>query len=110
GTHTVSATWTPANSTAYASSQAQHALVVNRATTTTEISVSARDLRAAVAPVAPGAGTPTGEVTFRVDGTEVGTAILKDGTAELARNMSTGKSHTVSAEYAGDAQFSASSA
>ncbi|GAA3539530.1 hypothetical protein AFL01nite_26120 [Aeromicrobium flavum] len=110
GTHRVTATYVPTDGTRYAGSSTTAALIVVAAGTTTKVSVSASALTATVAPIAPGAGTPTGEVTFHVDGKKVGAATLKDGSAKLTHAVPTDTTHAVSAEYTGDAGFTASSA
>ncbi|MET1133548.1 MAG: Ig-like domain-containing protein [Aeromicrobium sp.] len=109
GSHQVTATYVPASAD-FAGSASGATLTVAAASTTTKVSVKASELSATVAPVAPGAGTPSGEVTFRVDGANVGTATLEDGTAKLAHTVPTDKTHAVSAEYAGSTDFNASSA
>lgn len=82
--------------------------VVGKAATTTTPTVNPSTLTATVAPVAPGAGNPTGTVTFSVDGNSVGTATVgSDGTATLDYAGTT--SHGVTATYGGDAAFSGSS-
>lgn len=63
---------------------------------------------ATVAPIAPGAGTPAGTVTFKDGAAMLGTATLSDGTAMLTTaTLSTGN-HAISVSYAGDANFTAS--
>ena len=64
---------------------------------------------AAVAPVAPGAGTPTGSVVFTVDGAPQPAAALSGGQATLstAAPLSLG-GHAITATYGGDTNFSAS--
>jgi subtilisin-like proprotein convertase family protein len=55
--------------------------------------------------VAPGAGTPTGTVGFRIDGSVAGSGALSGGVATFSTtNLALG-SHTVVAEYAGDLNF-----
>ncbi|MEU4684224.1 beta strand repeat-containing protein, partial [Streptomyces xinghaiensis] len=89
---------------------------VNRADTTTTVttgpdpSVFGQEvtLTATVAPVAPGAGTPTGTVTFTVDGTTTLTAALSGGTATATISTLHTGSHTITASYAGDASFTGS--
>ncbi|MEV7795892.1 Ig-like domain repeat protein [Streptomyces sp. NPDC087512] len=93
---------------------------VNRASTTTSVT-SAPDpsvvgqpvtLTATVAPVTPGAGTPTGTVTFNFgDGTTPATATLTGGTATLTRPYTSrsGGLITVTATYGGDTDFAGSS-
>src|SRR5262249_2830896 len=61
---------------------------------------------ATVAAVAPGAGAPTGTVTFK-DGTVVlGTfAVRPDGTATFTTSFAPAGGHAVTATYSGDANF-----
>jgi len=58
-----------------------------------------------LSPVAPGAGTPSGQVNFRIDGSIMGTGTLSGGVAAFAANTLTRGLHTVAAEYAGDMNF-----
>ncbi|MBA4607642.1 Ig-like domain repeat protein [Aeromicrobium sp. Marseille-Q0843] len=109
GSHQVTATYVPA-SAHHLGSTSSASLTVTAANTTTKLSVKPTELSATVAPVAPGAGTPTGDVTFRVDGTKVGTAALADGIAKLDFTVPTDTAHGVSAEYTGSTDFNASSA
>lgn len=87
---------------------------VAKASTANAVSVSANPtptgsnvtLSAALTPIAPGAGTPTGSVQFVVDGTAFGSpATLSSGTASLTTAALSHGSHTVSAQYAGDGNF-----
>jgi hypothetical protein len=56
--------------------------------------------------VAPGAGTPTGTVQFEVDGADAGAPVsLSAGTASFTTTNLTHGSHTLSGQYAGDANF-----
>ena len=91
-----------------------YTLTVNKAAATVAAAVSgpavfgqAVTLTATVAAVAPGAGTPTGTVTFSDGATILGTATLTGGTA--ARTVSTLPvgTHHVRAAYAGDGNFTA---
>ncbi len=62
-----------------------------------------------VTPVAPGAGSPTGTVTFLdAAGSPTGTASVNSGVATLATSTLSAGSHTISASYGGDANFAAS--
>ncbi|MGO9203756.1 MAG: MBG domain-containing protein [Limisphaerales bacterium] len=55
---------------------------------------------------APGAGTPTGTVQFEIDGAAAGAPVsLSGGTASYITATLAQGSHTVAAEYAGDANF-----
>jgi len=111
GAHQVGATFTPADQTSYGSSSATpQTLTVDQAGTTTAITVHPSSLIATVTSVVPGAGTPTGTVVFSVDGSPVGSASLSGGVATLNQTLPTGKANAVSAEYAGDTDFLASSA
>jgi hypothetical protein len=56
--------------------------------------------------VAPGAGTPTGTVQFEVDGAAAGAPVsLSASTASYTTTNLAHGSHTVAAQYAGDANF-----
>jgi len=55
--------------------------------------------------VAPGAGTPTGTVNFRIDGSVLGSGTLSGGVATFTTNTLALGSHTVVAEYAGSLNF-----
>lgn len=67
-------------------------------------------LTAAIAPIAPGGGSPTGSVTFLVDGVVRGTVNLSSGTAALflPNGLSQG-THTVTVQYSGDGNYNACS-
>jgi hypothetical protein len=58
-----------------------------------------------ISAVAPGAGTPTGTVDFRIDGSVIGSGTLSGGVATFTTNTLALGSHTVVAEYAGDLNF-----
>ncbi|MEI6246453.1 MAG: MBG domain-containing protein, partial [Acidobacteriota bacterium] len=56
--------------------------------------------------VAPGAGTPTGTVQFKFDGTNAGAPAVLSGAAASCTNAGLAPGlHTVRAEYAGDGNF-----
>jgi subtilisin-like proprotein convertase family protein len=61
-----------------------------------------------VSAVAPGDGTPNGTVTFKADGNILGTGSLSGGQAAFTTNNLAHGSHTVVAEYAGNANFGGS--
>ncbi|WP_432140110.1 Ig-like domain repeat protein, partial [Streptomyces sp. bgisy154] len=93
---------------------------VNRAATTTTVaeapdpSVVGQQVTftATVAPVTPGAGTPTGTVVFNFgDGSPPATAALAGGTATVTRPYTSRRDapDTVTATYSGDTDFTGSS-
>src|SRR5439155_552485 len=63
---------------------------------------------ATVAAVAPGAGTPSGTVTFTIDGTPQTPVALSSGTATLSTSSLSVGTHTVTAAYNGDSNFNTS--
>jgi hypothetical protein len=109
GSDSVAATYS--GDTDYTSGQVGTATyVVDKAGTLATISVQPTTITATVTAVAPGAGTPTGLVTFSVGGISVGTAALTSGTATLTYSVPSGSSRNVAAIYAGDANFTGASA
>jgi hypothetical protein len=88
----------------------QQVISVGKASSTTTVNVSATSLAATVHPVAPASTTPTGTVSFAVDGNPVGAASLHSGVAAIAYHLASGRAHEVSAVYAGGADFVGSSA
>ena len=62
-------------------------------------------LNAAVDPLAPGAGQPTGTVSFTEGDTPLGTFVLTDGVAALDVTALPIGEHTITATYSGDASF-----
>jgi uncharacterized protein (DUF2141 family) len=76
------------------------------------VSGQAVSFTAVVSPVAPGAGTPTGPVTFTVNGAPLGSPVqLVDGiaTSSTFASLSPG-TYAIAAKYAGDRNFVTSSA
>ena len=61
-----------------------------------------------VAPIS-GSGTPTGTVSFSLDGTVVGTPTLSSGSATYSASFTTAGNHVVAVTYSGDATYAASS-
>jgi hypothetical protein len=100
-----------------ASASASLSETVNKDATTTKLSVDTDAfgisgfvlLTATIAPVAPGAGSPTGTVTFFEGDKIIGTGTVSGGQATLflERKLGPGK-HTVTAVYSGDDDFEAS--
>jgi hypothetical protein len=61
--------------------------------------------------VSPATGTPTGNVQFKIDGSNVGSPVaLSGGVATYATSTLTHGNHTVAATYAGDGNFTGTSA
>ncbi len=83
---------------------------VNKASTTTSLSAGrcGITLTATVSPVAPGAGTPSGTVSFFDGTTGIGTRTLSGGQATLATASLAVGLHTITAVYGGDANFTGS--
>jgi hypothetical protein len=108
--NTVEAVFTPTDTTDYTSPNKSYDQVVDKAMTSTAVSVGTTTITAGVAPVAPGAGSPTGSVTFSVDGSAVGSAPVNGGTATLTYAVPAGHAHNIAASYGGDSDFNPSSA
>jgi hypothetical protein len=99
------------------STSANFTQVINQAGTTTTLATTqanagygAATITATVAPVAPGAGTPTGSVTFAINNgstTSNVTVNLVNGVATLSPALTVG-TYTLTATYSGDTDFSAS--
>jgi hypothetical protein len=109
GSHDVTATFVPSDLTTYAGSTGPTTQVVDQADTTTAVAVHGTTISASVAPVGPGAGDPSGTVTFSVGGNAVGTANVVGGVATLDYTVQHGDTKTVGAVYAGDGSFTGSS-
>jgi hypothetical protein len=95
-----------------------HTLQVGKAASQSTLTVSkaspvygeAVTFTAKVEAVAPAVGVPTGDITFRNGDTVLGTASLSEGTATFTTTRLQLATHSVSAEYAGDETFEASTA
>ena len=61
--------------------------------------------RSTVTAVSPGAGTPSGTVTFTVNGNPLGSAPLSAGVATFNKKVPTAKIAHVAASYGGDSDF-----
>ncbi|HET6930495.1 MAG TPA: Ig-like domain repeat protein [Candidatus Acidoferrum sp.] len=90
--------------------------VVNKANSATTVTSSANPsvlgqsvtFTATVSPVAPGAGTPTGTVTFLDGGSPVGTGTLSGGIATFTTSALTIGNHPITTSYGGDSNFNGS--
>ncbi|MGO9809269.1 MAG: Ig-like domain repeat protein, partial [Isosphaeraceae bacterium] len=65
-------------------------------------------LTASVSATSPGGGTPTGTVTFYDGSTSLGSATLSNGTATLTTSALGARSHSITASYGGDTDFTGS--
>jgi hypothetical protein len=89
---------------------------VNTAATSTAVTSSANPsafgqtvtFTAAVTATSPGAGTPTGNVVFTIDGTPQAPIALVSGSASTSTAALAVGSHTVTVAYAGDSNFATS--
>jgi hypothetical protein len=109
GGHVIGAVYLPAETVRVAGATTTSTLTVEQAATVLVLATDGQTLRAEVTAAAPGQGTPSGDVTFRVDGETVGTARLSGGVAELEYPLANGSDIALSAEYLGSADFLASS-
>jgi hypothetical protein len=112
GTHSLSASYLGGGSfSGSASPTVDH--IVNKAATTVAVGSSSSPslpgasvtFMAVVTASAPGAGTPTGSVSFSDGTTSLGPAALVNGTATLSTSALTVGTHDITAVYAGDASF-----
>src|SRR4029077_7176370 len=100
-----------------AASSAPLAQAVNKAASSANLTSSANPalfnqsvtFTATVAAVAPGAGTPTGTVSFLDGSTSLGTASLSAGQATFTSSSLSIASHSITAVYVGDGNFTGSS-
>jgi hypothetical protein len=116
GTHSVTAVY-GGDTDFTGSSSIAITQTVNQASGTTSVSSSVNPsvagqpvtFTATVTPVLPGAGTPTGTVTF-YDGTaSLGTGTLSSGSATFSTSSLSVGSHSITAVYSGDSDFTGSS-
>src|SRR5205807_185798 len=63
---------------------------------------------AAVSAIAPGAGVPSGSVTFKDGSTVLATASLSNGAATFTTSTLAAGAHSITASYAASANYSAS--
>jgi hypothetical protein len=115
GSHSLTSVYVGDSNFSGSTSLADTATVNQAATTSvltaaTDPSVSgqSRTLTATVAPVAPGAGLPTGTVEFFDGATLLGTSSLSSGVATLTTALLSTGSDSLTSVYAGDANFSGS--
>jgi hypothetical protein len=110
-------TITATDSTGTTGSQAYTVTVNQDSTTTANVSSSLNPstygqsvtFTTTVTANPPGAGTPTGTVTFLDNGTAIGTDALSGGSASFTTTTLPAGPHSISASYCGDANFEPSS-
>lgn len=91
-------------------------LTVTKANTNTTVTSSVNPsvfgqsvtFTATVSAVAPGVGTPTGNVVFNDGGSPIGTGTLSGGIATFATSALAVGNHTITTSYAGDTDFNGS--
>jgi Big-like domain-containing protein/ASPM-SPD-2-Hydin domain-containing protein/beta-propeller repeat-containing protein len=113
--HSITAKYSGDSNYAASTSLAVTQTVNKAATTATVISSSNPSasgqtvtFTATVTATAPGAGTPTGTVTFLDGATQIGTGALTAGVATLQTSTLAVGSHTITAQYGGDTNFNGS--
>ena len=90
--------------------------VVNKAATSSVVTSSLNPsnfgqtvtFTATVSALSPGAGTPAGNVIFRDGATTLGTVSLVNGKATLSTGSLSRASHTITAAYQGNTNYSTS--
>ncbi|HZS90342.1 MAG TPA: Ig-like domain repeat protein, partial [Chloroflexota bacterium] len=115
GGHTIAASYTP-DTDSFTGSSGTLSQTVNKANTTTTVTSSANPsllgqpvtFTATVSVVAPGAGTPTGSVSFYDGTTLLGTAALSGNQAQFTTSSLGVGSHNITASYSGDGNFNGS--
>jgi sugar lactone lactonase YvrE len=112
GTYTLTATFTPTDTTTYATVTAQVPLTVTHAPPTVTLISSASSVVLTnpvlfTTTVSSTTTTPTGTVSFLDGTTPLGQGTLSNGVAVLSTSSLTAGSHTITAVYSGDANFSA---
>ncbi len=115
GTHSITATYS-GDLNLLGSTSAPLGQVVDRVGTITALASSANPsasgqavtFTASLSVTTPGAGTPTGSVTFRDGSTVLGSATLSGSSAAFTTSALGAGSHSVTAQYGGDAGFGGS--
>ena len=115
GNHTITAVY-GGDSNFLASTSANFSQTVNQASTVLTLASSYSStfwgasvtFTATVGITSPGAGQPTGTVTFEDSGTPLGTGSVRDGAATFSTSSLPPGNDTITAVYGGDSNFSAS--
>ena len=119
GNHSITAVFS--GDTNYSGSSGSVLQTVNTASTSTSVSSSSNPsnygspvtFTATVSVTSPGAGTPTGTVTFKDGGNSIGTGTLVGGTPDVATLTSSPLTvvgnHSITAVFSGDTNYSGNS-
>ena len=117
GNHTITAVYGGDTNFTFSTSSSV-TQTVNQADTTTTVTSSLNPtvfgqsvtFTATVSVTSPGAGTPTGTVTFRDGSTSIGTGSVSGATATFSTTtLLSAVTHTIKASYGGDTNFATSS-
>ena len=115
GTHTITASYSGDANYSGSTGSLPVPQVVNKATTRTEMyslpnpSTFGEPVTFHVAVLGAAAlGSPTGTVIFRDDGAQVGTSTVSEGLATFTTSALATGTHTITASYGGDANFTGS--
>jgi hypothetical protein len=95
--------------TSYSQAVAKAASGVTISTTAASVFGQSVTFTANVAASGPGAGTPTGSVSFFADGTLISSGTIASGQATATISSLTVGTHAITAQYGGDGNFTASS-
>jgi hypothetical protein len=112
GSYTLNAAFTPTDNITYASANGSVALIVNKATPTIALGTSADTVFSKTsvtftATVSSSVSTPTGSVRFYDGATMLGSAVmLAQGVATYTASTLAVGSHSITAVYGGDSNFS----
>lgn len=110
GTQTLTATFTPSDTTDYITTTATVSLLVNKGTPVNSLTSSAPDsflenTATFTATLTSPAGSPTGAVLFYDGTTLLGTQMLNAGVATYTTSALAVGAHSITAAYAGDSNF-----
>jgi hypothetical protein len=111
GAHSITAVYSGDGTFATSTSAAQAETVGQDGTTVSLSPTSAATVgqsvtfTATVAAAAPGAGMPSGTVTFMDGSTALGSGTVTNGTASFTTSLLTAGSHSITAVYGGDSDF-----
>jgi MBG domain/Bacterial Ig-like domain (group 3)/Putative Ig domain/NHL repeat len=111
---TLSVTFTPTDTTDYASVTQSVQITVSKASVTATVTSNSNPALSQTAvmftaTVSSAAGTPTGSVTFMDGATLLGSSPLSTGTASFSTSSLAAGSHSITAVYSGDTDFASAS-